>query len=319
MMLSQAITLYLNHAKDDARLASSTIYQRRIRLDWLLSRLGDVDCSSITRGQIEKFYRDTTASLRIGSLINCMCAINCLFNWLEEHDHIIKSPVRNMRYPRRPKTLPKIMESSDVVRLLQAPGHDTPLAMRDSAVLALLYGAGLRNSEVCRLPTSDLSLKGHYCQLRGCKWGSDHYSFFPEYTAMELEQYIRYARPELLNPKRKDPKTVILNERGGMCNRNIIGKIVNTYVAKLGMEHITPHTFRHCCATHLVQGGVDISYVQKQLGHLSIQATSVYLHIANAKVKDKVLTMHPLANVGVTEETLAVRAAMQCIDRSGHA
>lgn len=313
MLLSAAVPLYENYCLNNRRLSDRTVAYRVRELKWLADFMGDCDCNEVKRPDIERYFGHLAHNRGIGSQVNLMATVVSFFDFLEgEIEAVTRSPASHVTYPRYNRPLPRIVDESEAIQLCRTPGHETPKAVRDSAIISLLYGSGIRNSELTGLMVKDVSLRKNTLYVLHGKNNQAGYSFFPEFVALELQMYLTRARSVLL-AGRMDPGWLFLSIHGKRLTRAEVRRVVKQAGEKCGLGWVHPHTMRHSFATHMVQADVDCAYVQKALRHRSLQSTGIYLHIANRKVHDKVMTMHPLANV--TDRDIAVRQAAQIVDR----
>ena len=202
-----------------------------------------------------------------------------------------------MGTPRRPRSLPKAIRVDEVARLLEAP--DTGLlGRRDRAVLEILYGAGLRISELVSLDVDDVDLEARTVWVRGGKGGRDRRVPLGRAACEALDAYLVGSRPELASraPARGSLGALVLNSRGGRLTRQACWKLIRSYAERIGLaSRVSPHTLRHSFATHLVEGGADIRVVQELLGHASLTTTQVYTFVGEARLRQVYLAAHPRA------------------------
>ncbi len=202
-------------------------------------------------------------------------------------------PTENMSGPRLPRTLPRSLRIEEVERLLATPVGDTPLGLRDRALLELLYASGLRASEICSIPVAGTDLRERRVRVRG-KGEKDRLVPLGEPAADALEAWIQGGRPRILRPQ--SPDRLFLNARGGALSRVGLWKILKRHAAGIGMaDRVTPHVLRHSFATHLLMGGADLRAVQELLGHADIRTTQIYTHLDRDFVREQHRLHHPRA------------------------
>lgn len=190
--------------------------------------------------------------------------------------------------------LPVSLSEADVEALLNAPDTETALGLRDRAMLEVLYGCGLRVSELVGLPISALSLDAGFVRIFG-KGDKERLVPLGEVATDYAERYFRAARMTLLGEKKSD--FVFLSTRGKKMTRQTFWYRIKFYAQAVGLdsEHISPHTLRHAFATHLLAHGADLRSVQMMLGHSDLSTTQIYTHIADTRLKKLFMENHPRA------------------------
>jgi integrase/recombinase XerD len=208
-----------------------------------------------------------------------------------------RDPAREVRPPTLPRRLPKALDVDQVERLLAGAAPDGPLGLRDRALLEFLYGTGARISEAVGCRLDDLDLVDGTAILHG-KGGKTRLVPVGGYARAALDAYLVRARPSLLG--RATVATVFLNARGGGLSRQSAWTILRRAARRAGLptagpHAVSPHTLRHSCATHLLDGGADIRVVQEILGHASVTTTQVYTLVTVDKLREVYVTAHPRA------------------------
>ncbi|MGN0073210.1 MAG: site-specific tyrosine recombinase [Coriobacteriales bacterium] len=206
-------------------------------------------------------------------------------------------PVSSVPLPKRPQRLPESLSVVQVGRLLDQDFPQTPAGMRDHAMLELLYGCGLRVSELTGLDIASLLLEDGLLRVRG-KGGKERAVPLMGCALTSLEDYLDEARPQLrcakvLRPQ--DPAAVFLNTRGGRITRRSVMSLVERYGRNVGLEGLHPHLLRHSFATHMLQGGADLRMLQEMLGHSDISTTQIYTHVDRSHIRAEYLAAHPRA------------------------
>lgn len=229
--------------------------------------------------------------------------LSCLrgfYKWLLLDKRIQHDPTLNIESPDSWKVLPKSLPEAEVRSMLQVTGtaaqsaQSTPLALRDDAILNLLYAAGIRVGEVVSLRVEDLHLDQQRAQIRG-KGDKERIVPLADTAVKTLETYLREARPRLLG--RTLERTLFLSARGRPLTSQSIWAIV-----KRTNANASPHKLRHSCATHMVEHGADLRSVQTLLGHADIATTQVYTHLALSRLKEVHRLHHPRARLRQTLE-----------------
>jgi len=181
----------------------------------------------------------------------------------------------------------------DVRRLLEAPDEGSPAGLRDRAILELLYGSGLRISELTGLDVDDLDLEGGSVRVLG-KGGKEREVPLGSFGRDAVDAYLTRGRPALASVVTRG--AVFLNARGGRLSRQSCARLLGRYVRLAGIErHVTLHTLRHSFATHLLEGGADVRVVQELLGHASVATTQIYTLVTARHLREVYEESHPRA------------------------
>jgi integrase/recombinase XerC len=214
-----------------------------------------------------------------------LCAVRAFTRWLVRSGSLEEDPTLEISAPAKPKRLPKDLSVEQAAELVSCTHGSTPF--RDQAILELLYGAGLRASEVVGINLEDLDLRSGEVRVRG-KGMKDRIALFGEPCANAIRAWLRLERPTTPSP------ALFVNRRGGRLTTRTVQNIVARRRRLLALgEPITPHSLRHSFATHLLNGGADLKTVQQLLGHESLATTQVYTHISIERLKEVVRNRHP--------------------------
>ncbi len=232
-------------------------------------------------------YSETTKARKIASA-------KSLFGFLVEEGVLDGNPTANVSAPKIGRSLPKTLTVEEVDRLLAAPvGIHTPEAIRDQAMLELLYASGMRVSELLSLDMKDVSIQEGSVRCVG-KGGRERVMPIHSHASDAVKFYIEEVRPALMGSKSTD--AIFLNRRGNRLTRQGFWVILKGYCEKAGLQgNITPHTLRHSFATHLLHGGAPLRHVQELLGHASISTTQVYTHLTSEHIRAEYDSAHPRA------------------------
>lgn len=218
--------------------------------------------------------------------------IKAFFNFLWIDDRIQKDPTELIESPRIGKKLPEVLSIEEIDLLIAAIDLSTPQGQRNKAILETLYSCGLRVSELVNLKISNLFFKEGFIRIIG---KGDKERLVP--ISKKAEREITYYREESRNhvsPKKGSEDILFLNKRGNKLTRVMIFTIIKQLADAAGItKNISPHTFRHSFATHLVDGGADLRAIQDMLGHESITTTEIYTHLDKQHLHDTIMMYHP--------------------------
>ncbi len=238
---------------------------------------------------------DEHPPLSASSAARALVAVRGLHRFAARDGIVGADVARAVRPPAPPRRLPKAISVDEVERLLEAAGFDgTPLALRDRALLEMLYGTGARISEAVGLAVDDLDRSASAVVLRG-KGGKERIVPVGSYALRAVDDYLVRSRPALAAAGRGTPQ-LFLNARGGPLSRQSAWTILRVAAERAGLAAtLSPHTLRHSYATHLLDGGADVRVVQELLGHASVTTTQVYTLVTVDRLREVYATAHPRA------------------------
>ena len=245
------------------------------------------------RDRIQAFlaHRTLDEGIAARSLARQLTAIKRYHRWLLREGRRSDDPTLTVEAPRLPKPLPKTLSEAEVEALLGAPDVDTPLGLRDRAMLEALYAAGFRVSELVGLPLAAVSLTDGVVRVMG-KGRKERLVPLGEDAREWIARYTRDARSALL--KGKGSEALFVTERGGPMTRQMFWYLIKRHALNAGIRSpLSPHTLRHAFATHLLNHGADLRVVQMLLGHADIATTQIYTHVAQARLKRLHAEHHP--------------------------
>ena len=299
---------YLDHLTIERGLSPNTVdaYRRDLRIylaflakrsiqdpreiDEKLLRSYLASLSAATFGEEETAYRSASVARRLS-------AVRSFHRFLLREGATPDNPARGVLQPRVPRGLPRPLSVEDVSAMLAAPPAWTPAGLRDRAILELLYGSGLRVSELVGMDVDDLDLEAGSLRVLG-KGGKEREVPIGAFGREALSAYLTRVRPGLAT--RRSKGALLLNLRfGTRLARQSVGRIVVASAALAGVDkRVTPHTLRHSFATHLLEGGADVRVVQELLGHASVATTQVYTLVSKDHLREVYYTSHPRARQG---------------------
>jgi integrase/recombinase XerD len=204
-------------------------------------------------------------------------------------------PTATLSAPRRSRKLPQVLTRGEVEKLLSQPDGTEPHALRDRALLELMYASGLRASEAIGLELGDIDLEERILRARG-KGSKERIVPIGQAAVRAVSIYLERGRPKLV--KNRPEVHLFVNFRGGQLTRQGLYKIVRRHATSAGLaDRMSPHTLRHTFATHLLAGGCDLRSVQEMLGHADVSTTQLYTHLSSDRLKDVYFKAHPRATV----------------------
>jgi integrase/recombinase XerD len=302
--LESALRGYLDHLTVERGLAPNTLASYRRDLRRYLAHLaaaGVTEPAAVTESHVSSFLvalREGDADhppLAATSAGRAVVAVRGLHRFLLREGAVTADAARGVRPPPPPKRLPKAISVEEVGALLDAAGADeTPRAVRDRALLELLYGCGARISEAVGLDLDELDLEQGVVRLVG-KGSKERVVPVGSYAREAVQAYLVRARPALSAAGKGSP-ALFLNSRGGRLSRQSAWTALRAAARRAGVtREVSPHTLRHSFATHLLDGGADVRVVQELLGHASVTTTQVYTLVTVDRLREVYATAHPRA------------------------
>jgi integrase/recombinase XerD len=299
--MDTAIHVFLSYLRVEKGLSQNTILAygadlKRFALFLATRRKNTVD--AVNREDIVDFlshlYRQKLDSR---SVSRYLVSLRSFFKYALAEELVRKDPTENLESPKIRQSLPSYLRKEEVERLLSAPSTNTPVGLRDRAMLEVLYSSGLRVSELLNLRISDLDMRMGCVRCIG-KGDKERLVPIGRKAIAAVEAYLAGARPKLLRWGAPPPHNhvLFLTVAGRRLSRITIWKILHDYGVKLGLRaRLTPHKLRHSFATHLLEGGADLRSVQLMLGHADIATTQIYTHVVEERLKEIYKAHHPRA------------------------
>jgi len=231
--------------------------------------------------------------LSAASVRRAISSIRSYFGFLLEEGVVAADPSDRLEPPRAGRTLPEVLSRQEVIRLVESPDPERPMFWRDRAILELLYAAGIRVSELTAVTAGDLDFDEGLLRVFG-KGARERVVPFGRAAAECVSRYLREIRPKL--DRGRGRGRVFLNRRGTPLTRTSVWTLVRTTAERAAIQkRVSPHTLRHSFATHLLEGGADLSVVQELLGHADISTTQIYTHLDRSYLLDVHRRCHPRA------------------------
>lgn len=220
--------------------------------------------------------------------------------FLMRNGHIPRNPFHLVSLPRLPERLPKYLEYEEVLAMLRVPDTSKPAGLRDRAILEVMYASGVRVSEAAGLNVGDYEREDARLRVWG-KGAKERIAFLGGPACSALDAYILYGRPALMAASQRAETTgaLFLNRFGQRLSARSVDSLIRHTAAAAGIKRrVTPHVLRHTFATHLLNGGADLRYIQEMLGHANISTTQIYTHVSQERIREVYLRAHPRSRSG---------------------
>ena len=272
--------------------------ERVLRVPALAARMHALE--DVAEEDIERYVAAQRADGKAAtSIARALVAVRSLHRFLAEEGRIERNPAADVESPKVPMGLPKPLSEAEVESLLASVVGNSPLERRDRAILEVLYGTGIRISELVGLSLGDVDLTDRVMRVFG-KGSHERVVPIGRMAADALSEWLTASGRGALVPerwaRRGDAEAVFLNARGGRLSRQGAWGIVRTYADRVGLgDRLSPHVLRHSCATHMLDHGADIRVVQELLGHASVATTQVYTLVSAERLRSVYENAHPRA------------------------
>ncbi|MDX5475511.1 MAG: site-specific tyrosine recombinase XerD [Bacillaceae bacterium] len=279
-------------------LADNTIvsYERDLKsyLQYIEKVEGITTINSVKRNEILQFLKHCHEKGKSSKTIaRHIASIRSFHQFLLRDKVTDHDPTVHIDTPQPEVKLPKVLSIEEVQALLEAPKSNTPIGIRDKAMLELLYATGIRVSELTSLKLSDAHITMGFIRCIG-KGNKERIIPIGKLAQDAIEKYLNESRPTFLKKHQSD--ALFLNYQGKALSRQGFWKILKTLTKEAGIQKdLTPHTLRHSFATHLLENGADLRAVQEMLGHADISTTQIYTHVTKGRLKDVYSQFHPRA------------------------
>jgi len=266
-------------------------YRRDLNALALWLHTQNTSLSSAVEANLQAYFAHRHDQTKATSANRRMTVFRRFYRWALRDNRLLADPTLKLLSAKQPQRLPKSLSEAQVDALLNAPDAQTPLGLRDRAMLELLYASGLRVSELVNLPLLSLNMREGVLRITG-KGDKERLVPFGEEAGDWMQRYLDSARGELL--ANKNSPAVFVTQRGVAMSRVMFWMLIKKY-ALLADIHVplSPHTLRHAFATHLLNHGADLRAVQMLLGHADISTTTIYTHVARERLKQLHAQHHP--------------------------
>ncbi len=298
--LSAAADAFAAHLHGVRRLSPATVRAYRSDLRTLEAEEQDPELGAIELDTLRDWlWHATERGDARSTLARRAASARAFFGWAKEEELIPRDPSLRLIAPKRGRTLPQVASKEGMAQLLDEhralAAQGDPLALRDSAVLELLYGSGIRVSELCGLDIDDLDLDRATARVLG-KGAKERVVPFGSPARDALGAYLTRGRPPLAGRRDQPSNAVFLGARGGRVGPRTVYSVVATALGPtIGSATVGPHALRHSAATHLLDGGADLRAVQEILGHASLGTTQIYTHVSAERLTATYRLAHPRA------------------------
>ncbi len=255
-----------------------------------------LELTTATHAAIRGYLGNLAARLTPSSRARNLASIKALYRFLAREGVVAVNPAKNVRTPKLPRSLPHFLPVDEAFAVVESPGSRSARDLRDRAILEVLYGGGLRISELCSLSLQDWDREGRVLRVFG-KNSKERLCPIHRKAASALDAYLE-RRGELLkkNNIRLEAAALFLNHRGGRLRPRSVARHLAEYARRCGLARtVNPHSLRHSFATHLLAGGADVRSIQELLGHASLSTTQRYTHLSWERLQEVYDKAHPRA------------------------
>lgn len=286
---------YLDYLQFERAVSPNTVaaYERDLRrfAAFLASR--DVMALAAGEPDVSAYFDGSGGDGAPATVARRMAAVRGLYRYLVGEERLAADPAARLQAPKRKQDLPAVLSVEQVEEVLRRIVPAGPLGQRDLALVELLYGCGLRASELVGLRELDVDLEGGLVRCLG-KGGKERVVPMGSHAREAVRRYQRDGRRQLLRGRRRE--ALFVNARGGPLTRQGLDYLLRRYLTRAGLSGLaSTHTFRHSFATHLLRGGADLRSVQEMLGHANVATTQLYTHVTVEHLREVFLETHPRA------------------------
>lgn len=291
----ELIEYFLDYLSLERGLAYNTIVSYRYDLskyyEFIVSKK-DINIQTVNHKIIDEYYHYLgDINLGVNSIFRNLVALKMFYRFLLTEGYIKNDLTHFIEFPRLRKKLPQALNLKELGKLLSEENFKGLLGKRDQAIMELLYATGMRVTELISLRRNDIKLEHRLLKCTG-KGNKERWIPFTDRAHNILDEYIQSIRPRLL--KNKDTNLLFLNNHGKPISRQGVFCLIKNYAKISGIKkNVTPHTFRHTLATHLIENGADLRSVQEILGHSDISTTQIYTHVSRKWVKEEYFKAFP--------------------------
>ena len=291
----EALRLFLEYLAVEKGLADNTVqsYGRDVRKFVSFLKAGRIGLARVSEDVLVQFvHRQSRAGLASRSLARLISALRAFFRFLLLGGFVKNDPTSQLATPSTWLALPKFLTVQEAEELLRAPDEKKPEGLRDRAILEVLYGCGLRVSEIAALRLAEVNLEDGFLICRG-KGGKERVVPIGRAACADVGRYLAEVRPRFVSEEREE---LFVSRRGRAFTRQGLWKLLRGQARRAGLSSkISPHILRHSFATHLLERGADLRSVQLMLGHSQITTTQIYTHVSRERLRRVYDRFHPRA------------------------
>ena len=294
--MESAIDLFIMHLATERGLSANyqTLVRRNLETfaEWANARHGSTRPEEYTTKTLSEYLSERKGNgLAASSIRQIIVILKIFFRHLAGKGCIAENIADDLPTPRPDRMRPKTLNENEVERLLESVDTDTPLGMRDRAILELLYASGLRLSEIINAQLENLYLEEGFIRVTG-KGNKTRVVPVGSRARQTIEHYLQTGRPKIVKPKTSSH--IFISVRGTKLSTSRVWQIVRERSKRAGLKNsVNPHQLRHSFATHLLSGGADLRIIQEMLGHADISTTQIYTHVDERRLKEVHRKFHP--------------------------
>ncbi|OQW30304.1 MAG: hypothetical protein A4E19_10365 [Nitrospira sp. SG-bin1] len=267
-----------NASHETIRNYRSDLHQLEKFLQGTRQDTSPIHIDTITGDDIRAYLHDLDRrGEKVSSLARKLACLRSFFRFLIREGHLRNNPTENLRSPKVPKPLPRVLTKDDAAALMEFPVGQSPLSLRDRAMLETMYSTGARVSEVVGINLDDLNEPDGIVCLRG-KGRKERMVPIGDMALLAIREYRKSLKPTIGSSHLSSP--LFLNHRGDRITTRSVARMVSRYSSRLASGAVSPHALRHSYATHLLDEGADLRSIQEMLGHASLSTTQKYTHLA---------------------------------------
>ena len=247
----------------------------------------------LSREDIHAFLDKVQEELSVRTQVRLLASLRQFFKFLYLRKIIHENPLEDIETPKVVMSLPEYLTEEEVEKIFSVFNEEDVFELRDKALFEVLYSCGLRISEACSLKLEDVDLENQVIHVHG-KGSRERLVPFGEVAKKILQKYLIKSRPKILGIR--ESPYLFVSQKGGAIHRKSAWRLLKKYIERAGIKkRVTPHTFRHSFATHLLQRNADLKAVQELLGHMDISTTQIYTHLLHKELKEAYQKYHPRA------------------------
>ncbi len=273
-------------------------YRRDLRdFKGFLSERSKEDVAEVSRDEIVAYKADLMErGYAHSSIERRISALKGFYKFLIRENYLEQNPMISIPLPKVPERLPDVLSIEQVFALLEQDFPQDERGLRNRVILEVLYGCGLRVSELTSLDMARIYFEEGFLRVVG-KGSKERLVPLSGVAKSCLQDYLERGRPQLVKSYSEPSPAVFLNARGGRLTRQSVHKIVADAGLHIGIDNLHPHTLRHSFATHMLEGGADLRVIQEILGHSDIATTQIYTHVDRSHIREEYLMAHPRAKL----------------------